>query len=105
MPFMAIQLETYEQISVLSASMVAAARAGDWERLLELEHQVALLADTLAGDGDRLAAVDASRKAILIQQILDDDAEIRRHTEPWMERVRAYLGTGYRQALPACGSA
>jgi flagellar protein FliT len=104
---MAIQLETYEQIAMLSASMVAAARAGDWPRLLELEHQVARLADTLAGDGDgdRLAAVDASRKATLIQQILDDDAEIRRHTEPWMERVRAYLGTGYRQALPACGSA
>ena len=105
MPFMAIQLKTYEQMAALSASMVTAARAGDWEGLMELEHQVALLADTLAGGVDRPAAVDASRKAALIQQILDDDAEIRRHTEPWMDRLRAYLGTGRRQALPSCGPA
>jgi flagellar protein FliT len=32
----------------------------------------------------------------LIERILDDDAEIRRHTEPWMEHVRHLLGDNKR---------
>jgi flagellar protein FliT len=32
----------------------------------------------------------------LIERILDDDAEIRRHTEPWMEHVRHLLGDNRR---------
>jgi flagellar protein FliT len=35
---------------------------------------------------------ERERKATLIQRILADDAEIRRHTEPWMEQVRQFLG-------------
>jgi flagellar protein FliT len=46
------------------------------------------------------------RKRELIQRILRDDAEVRRHTEPWMEQVRRFL-TGnvhQRQANRACGT-
>ena len=37
-------------------------------------------------------APERTLKAALIQRVLDDDAEIRRHTEPWMEKVRQLLG-------------
>jgi hypothetical protein len=52
----------------------------------------------MAGAGrQQCAAVDLARKRSLIQRILEDDAEVRRHTEPWMEHMRQYLGNGVRR--------
>lgn len=87
------QIQLYEELHLLSSRMAAAARAGDWEHLVELERAVMYLRDDLlatADEGD--AATDLARKNSLIQHILDDDAEVRRHTEPWMERIRHFLG-------------
>lgn len=92
------QVELYEEMGRISALMVEAARADDWERLIELEAGVRRLRDTLmalpAETG--LAAGDVARRRRLIERILDDDAEIRRHTEPWMEHVRHLLGDNKR---------
>ena len=90
------QIELYEEMSLLSSRMAAAARASDWEHLIELEHRIRGLRDALlaiADDGSE-AAVDLARKHNLIQRILEDDAEVRRHTEPWMERILYFLGDG-----------
>lgn len=96
--FMPSQIELYQQMSALSAGMVEAAQAQDWERLVELERAVSALRDKLmAEDGGDLSESDRLAKAALIQRILDDDAEIRRHTEPWMEHVRKFLGDSTRQ--------
>ena len=94
---MAAQLELYEEIRSLSTDMVGAARSSDWERLIELERRVCALREELAASSGQEADVAASmseldRKHRLIQLILDDDAEVRRHTEPWMEQVRQFLG-------------
>jgi len=98
MLLMPSQIELYEQMSTISTVMVEAARAKDWERLVDLEQQVAALRDKLmADDGGNLSDGERIAKATLIQRILDDDAEIRRHTEPWMEHVRKFLGDGARQ--------
>jgi flagellar protein FliT len=88
------QITTYKEICSLSARMVEAARASDWERLVELERNVATLRDGLMGEEDNtsLSLQELDLKHGLIQRILDDDAEIRRHTEPWMEQVRRFLG-------------
>ncbi|MFA7269785.1 MAG: flagellar protein FliT [Sterolibacterium sp.] len=92
------QISLYEEMSTLSARMVDAARAQDWDRLVTLEHAVATLRDTLSKYGDNdLSDVDLELKSRLIQQILHDDAEVRRHTEPWMEHVRQFLGSGAKQ--------
>lgn len=98
-PFMPSQIELYEEMSVLSSRMVDAARANDWEHLIELERSVALLRDSLmsAAENSSPDTGEADRRRDLIQRILDDDAEIRRHTEPWMEQVRRFLGQGQRQ--------
>jgi len=96
------QIEIYEEMSTLSARMVEAARANDWENLVELEKSVASLRDTLIADDDnsRLSPSEADLKHALIQRILDDDAEVRRHTEPWMEQVREFLsGTARRKQV------
>lgn len=89
------QIELYEEMSRLSSRMAAAARASDWEQLIELERGIRGLRDALlAIDDGSEAATDLARKHGLIQRILDDDAEVRRHTEPWMERIFYFLGDG-----------
>ena len=93
------QIELYEEMSLLSSRMVDAARAGDWDNLIELEHGVASLRDTLMAtpEDSNALTTDLDRRRSLIQRILEDDAEVRRHTEPWMEHVRKYLGNSARR--------
>lgn len=89
------QIDTYKQICAISAQMVEAARANDWDQLVDLERNVASLRDELAHEEDLNASLSTQEldlKHGLIQRILDDDAEIRLHTEPWMEQVRRFLG-------------
>jgi flagellar protein FliT len=96
MLWMPAQLDRYEEISALSARMVDAARRRDWDGLVDLERHVAALRDGLISGaaplvGPAETAPEMARMRGLIQQILDDDAEVRRHTEPWMEQVRQLL--------------
>ena len=92
------QIELYEQMRALSGLMVEAARANDWERLVDLENDVAALRDKLIADeGGQLAPGEVEQKRHLIRTILQDDAEVRRHTEPWMEHVRQFLGGAARK--------
>ena len=100
MLLMQSQIELYEEMSELSATMVEAARAHDWDRLVTLESAVNRLRNTLArtaSDNDGLHFTEIERKRGLIQRILSDDAEIRRYTEPWMEHVRQFLGSHSRR--------
>ena len=92
-------LETYDAMSVKSGQMVVAAQQGDWDRLAVLEKDCSALVGALRAVhvdvGDTLPRPDAAyakRKVALMRKVLADDAEIRRHTEPWMTRLQAYLG-------------
>lgn len=91
---MTSQIEIYEEMTALSARMVEAARRNDWDQLIHLERSVAALRAKLMADdeGGVLENAERERKAALIRRILADDAEIRRHTEPWMEQIRQFLG-------------
>ena len=93
------QIELYEEISLLSSRMVDAARAGEWDDLIELERGVAGLRNALMAtpEDSNAPGADLDRRRSLIQRILEDDAEVRRHTEPWMEHVRKYLGNSARR--------
>lgn len=92
-------LALYESMRAISAQMAEAAGACDWERLVALERDCAGLARRLEAQAEAppLSADERARKAALIRQILADDAEVRRHTEPWMEQVKRFLGAGARQ--------
>ena len=99
MLLMPSQIDIYQEMSALSARMVEAAQAQDWDSLVTLETSVSALRNTLMADDDsaNLTAAERTLKAALIQRILDDDAEVRCHTEPWMEHVRKYLGDSTRR--------
>lgn len=91
-------LALYESLGVLSAQMVEAANACDWDRLVSLERDCAGLAHHLEKKEPLpLSEAERARKRALIRQILADDAEVRRHTEPWMEQVKQFLGGGARE--------
>lgn len=93
------QIALYEDMSTLSAQMVEAARQHDWDQLISLEASVTALRETLMADDDgiQLSPQETERKRTLIQRILLDDAEVRRHTEPWMEHLRQFLGHNNRR--------
>ena len=98
MLLMASQIELYKQMSILSARMVQAARASDWDSLIDLERNVAALRSALQASVELdPAAIESGEKRRLVQCILENDAEVRRHTEPWMEQVRVFLGQGHQQ--------
>ena len=92
-------LALYESMSAISAQMVEAASACDWERLVALEKDCAGLPRHLEPNGEPIPLSDAekTRKIALIHRILADDAEVRRHTQPWMEQVKRFLGDGARE--------
>ena len=97
-----MSLQLYESMSQLTAAMVQAAQANDWDRLCELEHEVAQLRDRLLVEDPvaQPAPLDArsrARKLALIQRMLEDDRNIRSYTEPWMDSVRRFLGAGRRE--------
>lgn len=92
-----MSLRAYEQMHAISAAMAEAARAQRWDRLAELEAGVARLRDALAAASPvALGPQERDAKARLIRGILENDAEVRRHTEPWMEHVCAFLAAGAR---------
>lgn len=87
-------LPLLEDMRQLSSHMVEAARANDWDRLVKLEQNVSALRVRIADNDEPVSsAAERARKIELMKQILADDAEVRRHVEPWMEQVRVFLGT------------
>lgn len=92
-------LQNYESLSTLMGLMQEAAAQGQWDRLTELEKQcqerVAVMRQV-----DPQAPLDAAqraRKKALILKMLADDAAIRHHTQPWMQKVEALLQTNRRE--------
>ncbi|AYH43108.1 flagellar protein FliT [Azoarcus sp. DN11] len=99
-------LALYEAMSTVSAAMVEAARANDWDRLVTLEREMAALRDEIVHTADAaqepLGADAAAHKAELIATMLGNDAEIRSHVEPWLASVRKLLsGTARDRAVRA----
>lgn len=88
----------YERIAGLTTAMLAAARASQWEVLLELENKCRAAFTQLATAEPAAAATPeiARRKAALIRQVLADDAEIRNLVEPWVAELGQWLGVSSR---------
>lgn len=89
----------YESIAAASARMLDAARAEDWDALLEHETSCAKLIDTLraAGAEYRLGPESLLRKNAIIRRLLVEDAEIRRLTQPWLGRLEELLSATVTQ--------
>jgi flagellar protein FliT len=83
----------YETMSELTGQMLAAANAGDWDRLVVLEHQCAGHVRQLQDNApaESLAGAERERKLLAIRKMLDDDRKIRDLTMPWMARLSALI--------------
>ena len=87
-------LSYYEAIEKTSADMLAAARRGDWDQVVQLEGACGRLISQLrdAARARPLPPDQARTKARILQRILLNDAQIRSLAEPWRERLDGLLG-------------
>lgn len=84
----------YESIGRLSRTMVVAAERADWESLAAAERICGLLIERIDAFGDPLAQLgpgERRRRLAILRDVLEDDARIRRHTEPSLARFDRWL--------------
>lgn len=82
-------LNVYEKVAHITANMLLAARANDWELLSKLESDCSGHVNTLREfEGPSELPLELkSKKIAIIKQILADDRAIRDITEPWMHNL------------------
>lgn len=83
-------IASYESLSTLTEQMRDAALQGEWEHLIELEHQCSRQVAAMKPQ-DEVSALDETsrqRKIQLIRKILADDADIRSRTQAWMGQLQ-----------------
>jgi flagellar protein FliT len=101
---------TYESILAVTAQMLDAARAADWDRLVIREQECRELVENLMRsriDNDTVLEPRVRRRKVeIIRKVLADDAQIRILTEPWMQRLQHLLtSVGRERKLHAAYSA
>jgi len=83
----------YAAIADASGRMLAAARAGDWDGLVNAEEECARRVAVLEALGD-IQPKDANERQmriVILRNILAHDAEIRELTAPWLTRLDTML--------------
>ena len=89
----------YEQLLVRSTQMLGLAREGDWARLVEEESAYVVAVETLK-HSDANGSLDArgmTRKAKVLERILEQDVETRRRLEARREELSELIGGNRRQ--------
>lgn len=88
-------LELYEAVGQMTDRMLAAARAGEWDQLTDLESECSALVARLAAVNDAapLPVDSRARKVKIIQKILADDRAIRDLVSPWMAELAARMNS------------
>src|SRR3954447_11555489 len=86
-------ISAFRSISNFTGDMAEAAQTGEWEKLTELEGECAVVVAQLIAAQPLLPLTEEMQrqKVELIHKILADDAKIRSHTEPWIQRIQALL--------------
>jgi flagellar protein FliT len=92
-------IATYEAILQVTTQMLDAARAGDWDRLVDRERECRRLVDCVATTKAeiRLEPEARQRKVEIIRKVLADDAEIRNLAEPCMARLQHLIGSARQE--------
>jgi flagellar protein FliT len=95
-------IENYEFLSSITAQMRVAATHGQWDQLVELEKQCSQHVEVMKTQDVGISPDENTRlrKVELIRKILEDDAEIRNHTEPWVAQLQRIMqSTGQERRL------
>jgi len=96
----------YESVGRLSRTMVAAAQSEDWESLAAVERICGLLIERIEAFGDpetQLEPHERRRRLAILREVIRDDAQIRRITEPSLSRFDARMPRGKPQASSHAG--
>ncbi|MEQ1772149.1 MAG: flagellar protein FliT [Burkholderiales bacterium] len=90
----------YEDASDITRKMLAAARASDWDLLVEHEKACAARLAVLLSDQPIQSQnpVFQQRKGALIRAMLDDDTQIRMLVEPWLVKLTTLIGSARQQS-------
>lgn len=99
MPSGSIAIANYELMAKLIQTMVDAATAEEWDRLVELERDYALIAERMQIDDLDAVLTEPQRelKRKLIQEILSGDRMVRVQVDSWMKKFRLERDT-HRQS-------
>ena len=92
-------LMTYNAILTTTGKMLTAAQNNEWDQLILLEQECKQLTELLIKN-DQKPILDKEvlqKKVQIIHRILDDDAQIKAITEPWMVRLQDMLSTNSRE--------
>jgi len=95
-------INTYEEILATTNKMLAAAQNNEWDTLINLEKQCRELTNKLitSETESNLSHELQQKKIKIIHQVLDDDAQIRLITEPWMAKLQDIINTNaYKRNL------
>jgi flagellar protein FliT len=94
-------IDVYENVATITDQMLAAARGGDWDRLIALETRCTAQVKILQhGEPPQLSGELRERKVKIIHKILADGREIRNLTEPWMAHLSKLINsTGTERKL------
>lgn len=86
-------ISMYQAILAITSKMLTAAQNNQWDELVSLEQECKQLTKALTKEesGTILDKELLQKKISIIHQILDDDAQIRTITEPWMNRLQEML--------------
>jgi len=86
-------IANYESLSTLTAQMREAAVRGEWDHLIDLEqHAAGIVAAMKQADASvTLDEPTRQRKAWLIKNILEHDADIRSRTVAWMGQLQRIM--------------
>jgi flagellar protein FliT len=93
-------LHRYEEIALASREMLEAAQRGDWELVATIEGRCCALIAKLkaAARAEALNPAEKQRRIALLRAILEDDAQIRVRSEPWLRDLEALIGPAGRTA-------
>lgn len=86
-------ISMYGAILATTRKMLVAAKNNEWDELVSLEQECRQLTKALTKE-ELVTILDKEllqKKVSIIHQILDDDAQIRAITEPWMSRLQEML--------------
>ncbi len=92
----------YEEMLAITGKMLVTAQKGDWETLIILEKECQKLTKKLIQNSSEPELSNAlqRKKAKIIRQVLNDNAEIKSITEPRMKELQEILDTtGHKRHL------
>ncbi|AML58039.1 Flagellar protein FliT [Serratia rubidaea] len=93
-------LSAYQQITTLSAQMLALAQNGDWERLVELELSYVTAVEKTADFSDVMASSMALQELLRhkLQQILDNETQLRALLQQRLTELKSLIDRSTRQS-------